>query len=89
MAKKSRQFGYRVRAPKEGDDPSNAVVHIVLGEYGVDRDGCPLISPQLVHEGEIDWWIQAFKDDLDRAGRLAKAALKRANQRTRERLRAR
>ena len=89
MAKTLGQFGYRVRAPKEGDDPSNAIVHIVLAEYGVDRDGCPLISSGLVHEDEIDWWIEAFKDDLDRAGRLAKAALKRANQRTRERHRTR
>ena len=58
-------------------------------DYGTDREGWPLLSPQLVHEGEIDWYIQAFKDDLDRVGRLAKAALKRANQRTHERVRER
>ena len=34
-------------------------------------------------EGEIDWHIRAYKEDLDRVGRLAKRALKRANQRTR------
>lgn len=89
MVKTLGTFGYRILAPKKDDDPFRAIVHIIPKDYGTDREGWPLLSPQLVHEGEIDWYIQAFKDDLDRVGRLAKAALKRANQRTHERVRER
>ena len=83
MAKTSGDFNYRIRTPKKGEKPFNAIVHIVPTSFSTEGDDWPLLSPQLMTEGEIDWHIRAYKEDLDRVGRLAKRALKRANQRTR------
>ena len=84
MAKTVGRFDYRILAPKKGDRPFNAIVHIVPKTYSSNEDGWPLLSPQLMTEQEIDWHVQAYKEDLDRVGRLAKRALQRANKRTRE-----
>ena len=62
-----------------------AVVHIVPKSYSDDKDGWPLLSPSLISEQEIDWYVQAYKEDLTHVGRLAKRALQRANTRTDER----
>ena len=85
MAKTVGRLGYRIRAPKKGDLPMNAVVHIVPKFYSADKDGWPLLSPELMSEQEIDWYVQAYKEDLTHVGRLAKRALQRANTRTEER----
>ncbi len=85
MAKTVGRLGYRILAPKKGDLPMNAVVHIVPKFYSSDKDGWPLLSPELMSEQEIDWYVQAYKEDLTHVGRLAKRALQRANTRTRER----
>ena len=82
MSKTVGRFGYRILSPKKGDMPFSAIVHIVPKFYSTDEDGCPLLSPQLMTEGEIDWHVQKYKEDLDHVGRLAKRALQRANKRT-------
>ena len=80
------RFSYRILAPKKEDEiPFKAIVHIIPKFYSFDgKDGWPLLSPQLMTEQEIDWHVQAYKEDLDHVGRLAKRALQRANERTRE-----
>lgn len=85
MSKAPIFFGYRIVAPRKGDPPFPAYMYIVPKDYNsVGDDGWPLLSPQIT-EPEIDGWIQAFKDDLDEMGKRAKGAMKRANNRTRER----
>ena len=87
MAKTVGRFSYRIRAPKKSTKPftpTKAVVHIIPAYYSRDEDGCPLLSPELMSEEEIDLCVQAYKEDLDHVGRLAKRALQRANQRTYE-----
>ena len=87
MAKTIGRFWYAISSPKKGDLPMNAIVNIVPKVYSRNADGEIHLSPDLTSEGEIDWHIQAYKDDLDHVGRLAKRALRRANKRTLERLR--
>ena len=84
MAKTVGRFDFRIVASKKGDIPFNAIVHIVPKTYSSDEDGRPLLSPQLMTEQEIDWHVQVYKEDLEHVGRLAKGALRRANQRTRK-----
>ena len=84
MGKTIGRFGYRICAPKKGDIPFNPIIHIVPKYYSTHKDGWPLLTPQLMTEEEIDWHVQAYKEDLDRVGRLAKRALQRANRRKRE-----
>jgi hypothetical protein len=88
MAKTAGRFGYEIRAPKKHRGvpfmPFKAIIHIVPTHYSKDKDGWPRLSPELMSEQEIDWYVQACKEDLDRVGRLAKRTLQRANQRTHE-----
>ena len=37
----------------------------------------PLITPGLMNDKEIDYWVEALKRDVDRAGRKAKGDLRR------------
>jgi len=74
-------FDYRMVAPRKGAHPFRAFVYIIPKTYWSDDDGCPLLSPQIT-ESEIDGWIEAFKDDLDKMGKRAKRALQRANKKT-------
>ena len=83
MAKTIGTFTYRLIAPREDDMPFNAITHIGLQRWSNLGDDWPILSPQLMTEGEIDYHINAYKEDLDRVGRLAKRALKRANEKTR------
>ena len=93
MAKTAGMFGYELRAPKERRGvpfmPFKAVVHIVPTHYSKDRDGWPLLSHELMSEGEIDEYVRACKEDLDHVGRRAKRALRSANQKTLELAKAR
>ena len=82
MPSKTGKFTYQILAPEKQDLPSNAIVNITLRSYSSREDGWPLISPNLMSEGEIDWYIESYKEDLDRVGRVAKRALNRANART-------
>jgi len=89
MAKTIGQFTYKIIAPKGDDLPFNAIVHIGPENWSTDESGWPSQTPQLMSEGEIDYHIAAFKEDLERVGKLAKAALRRANEQTLEAVRAR
>ena len=62
------KFGYELRSPKKGDLPVSAIVNIVPRSYSRNADGKIHLSPDLMTEGEIDWYVQAYKDDLDRVG---------------------
>ena len=79
-------FDYRIVASKKGDMPFTPFIYIIPSFYSSDDDGCPLLSPQIT-ESEIDEYIQAYKEDLDRMGKRAKRALQRAHKRTLEMLR--
>ena len=76
-------FHYKLFTPEAGDRPFRAFVYIVPKSFSSGEDGWPLLSPQIT-EPEIDGYIQSYKEDLDRVGRLAKRALRRANKRTRD-----
>ncbi len=80
------RFDYRIVAPQKGDPPFTAFVYIIPSFYSSDDDGCPLLSPQIT-EAEIDGYVQAYKEDLDRMGERAKRALQQAHERTLEMLR--
>ena len=71
-------FDYEVVASSDTPIPFPPIVYIVPKHYSPDETGWPRLSPQLMSEGEIDEFIKSCKQDLDRAGRLANAALKRA-----------
>ena len=76
----------------ERDLPLPAQVNLaVTGWYGsVDEEtGLCFMSPLLASEGEIDHWIQRYKDELDRVGADAKKALAKANKQTLESIRER
>ncbi len=80
MSKTIGTFGYTIAKMKKSDRlPFNPVVHICLQNWSTPSDGAPIVTPQLMTEGEIDWYVKALKDDLDSVGRKAKAALVRAN----------
>ena len=72
--------------PEESDLPFPAILYIGLESWSENKgDGTPLLTPQLINEKEIDWWVDALKKELDHVGRLAKEALKRANEKTQRR----
>lgn len=50
MAKTVGTFDYRILSPKQGDMPFNAIVDIVPKTYSTDKEGWPLLSPQLMSE---------------------------------------
>ena len=86
MASTVGVFRYIMNAPEESSLPSPAILYIGLETWSKNKDdGPPLLTPQLINEKEIDWWVDAFKKELDHVGRLAKGALKRANEKTQRR----
>ena len=82
MGKTIGRFKYKLTAPRKGDMPFNAIVRLGLKTWSSDEKGWPMVSPDLMTEGEIDAHVKACKEDLDHVGRLAKRALRRANERT-------
>ena len=83
MAKTIGTFTYQIIAPGKDDMAFNAIVRLGLQRWSTDNDGWAMVSPDLMTEDEIDWQINAYKQDLDKVGRLAKRALNRANDKTR------
>ena len=80
-------FRHIVNAPKESELPSPAILYIGLKSWSENNgDGTPLLTPQLISEKEIDWWVDALKKELDHVARIAKGALKRANEKTQRRV---
>jgi hypothetical protein len=76
-------FTYKLLAPQTGEMPFNAIVHICPKSWTTGEDGWLQLTPQLMTEGEIDEYVRAMKEDLDHVGRLAKRALRKANDKTR------
>ena len=75
-------FHYFVISATKDDLPFPPFVHLHLKMWS-HREGkgsdLPLLTAQLTTDTEIDYWVDFLKRDLDRAGRRAKAALKRAS----------
>lgn len=80
MAATIGKFEYRIIAPRKGDPPFSPFIHIGLENWSTAADGWPRLTPQLMTDGEIDYYVSKFKADLDKVGRLAKRALQRANE---------
>ena len=76
------RFTFKVLAPRKGEMPFNAIVEIGPKRWSTDENGSISLTPYLKTEEEIDSQISAFKADLDKVGRDAKRALRRANERT-------
>ncbi|MEE8625608.1 MAG: hypothetical protein V3T19_09730 [Acidiferrobacterales bacterium] len=55
MAKTIGTFTYRIIAPGKDDMAFNAIVRIGLQQWSTDKDDWPIVSPDLMTEGEIDW----------------------------------
>lgn len=76
------QFDHTTTKLRKGDNglPFNPWVNICLKHWvGVEKgSGAPLLSANLMTEQEIDFHIQALKDNLDAVGKRAKKALKDA-----------
>ena len=86
MAPTTGTFHYFVLAPKKDELPFSPIIRLHLKMWSHDEgNDLPLITPQLINDQEIDYWVDALKRDLDRIGRLAKGALKRANEKFRQR----
>ncbi|MDD9962520.1 MAG: hypothetical protein OXU70_10565 [Gammaproteobacteria bacterium] len=71
-------FDYHLAAPRRGEYPFTPFARIVLDGYFCSRDGRPELSAQLMTDTEIDWCVQQLKRELDKVGRRAKNARKRA-----------
>lgn len=80
MSKTIGQFGYEIiKMGKEEELPFNPKVQIVLDHFGKpSKSNMPVVSADLMSESEIDYHIQALKDDLDAVAKKAKAALRKA-----------
>ena len=85
MANTIGKFYYEISGSEKDDEILiGPIVHITLKTYSQNANGWPVLSNNLMSEGEIDWHIQAYKDDLDHVGRLAKRALRRRRNKIRE-----
>jgi hypothetical protein len=73
-----KQFDYSITKGRPGDTPFSPHVVLTLAGHGTNEDGTPLLSANLMTSAEIDFQIQALKDDLDAVGKRAKAALAKA-----------
>lgn len=88
MASITDTFDSFVIAPKKDELPFFPIARLYLQMWPHDEgNDLPLITPQLINDKEIDYWVDALKRDLDRAGRKAKGDLKRANEKIRHRYR--
>ena len=84
MSNTIRQFDYQIFRMKKGDVlPMNPIVVLCLAHWAGNNDESPRVSAHLMTDQEIDWQIQALKDDLDVLGKRAKAALRKAETETR------
>ena len=86
------KLGFRLLAPEqlgERDVPFPAQLRLaVTGWSGFldDETDMRFMSPLLATEGEIDQYINQYKEELDRVAKEAKQSLNRANNRTLEML---
>ena len=87
MASIADTFASFVIAPKKNELPFFPFARLYLQTSSRDEvsGDLPLITAKLQNDMEIDYWVDALKRDLDRAGRKAKGDLKRANEKLRRR----
>lgn len=80
------QFDYEVTKMDKGSDlPFNPHVLLCLKHWGATtRDGAPVVSATLMTDQEIDFHIGQLKADLDRLASTAKAALRKAQEKSKE-----
>jgi hypothetical protein len=79
MSKTIKQFDYQIIKMAKGDDlPFNPHVEIVLDHFTSKGNGPPIISPDLMSDGEIDEYVEQLKADIGAVGKRAKDALSRA-----------
>jgi hypothetical protein len=57
-------------------EPGSPVVTIALQTWSKDNSGRPLISPHLMTESEIDFYVEALRADLAAVALQAKAGLR-------------
>lgn len=74
----NKQFDYVITKGRPGDTPFFPHVELTLAGHDTNTDGTPRLSAHLMSAAEIDFRIQALKDDLDVVGRRAKTALAKA-----------
>lgn len=84
MSKTIKQFGYQIIKMAKGDNlPFNPHAEIiVLDHWTSNGNGHPIISPNLMSDGEIDEYVEQLKADIDAVGKRAKGALSRAKNET-------
>jgi hypothetical protein len=85
MSNTLRVFDYRLGGvatkPKKDElDILTPHVNIALCRWTKGKDDAPLLTPDLITEGEIDSYIALLKADLDAVSNKAKKALKAATQ---------
>jgi hypothetical protein len=81
MATTVKTFGFVLRGgkPKPNEIPVTPAVNICVKRWATSQtSNQPLISPDLVTDGEIDWHIDALKADLEAVRSAAKRALGKA-----------
>lgn len=66
------RFGYALSDPVDGR-PS---VEVYVALYGSFEDGPPIVGPDCMTGGEIDYLIKELKKELDSVGQAAKVALR-------------
>lgn len=87
MASTIGTFDSFVIAPQKDELPFFPIARLYLQMWSHNEGkNLPLITPRLMNDKEIDYWVDALKRELDRAGRKAKGDLKRANEKIRHRI---
>ncbi|MCY3727442.1 MAG: hypothetical protein OXF97_00400 [Nitrospira sp.] len=82
----TRTFRHVIIAPDGKEElPFFPFVYLQLNLWSRHQDHDHLLTAQLINEREIDAAVETLKRDLDRAGRRAKDALKRAKAKERSR----
>ena len=74
------RIGVRTIGPhlKQGDLALSPFSHLELTQYSRDGQGHVHLSPQLMTDSEVDYWVDNLIEQLEKARRKAKRDLKRA-----------
>ena len=77
-----------LRAPGKDDPPFNPIINLWLRGYS-EEDGKVLLSPDLMSDGEIDYWVTDLIRQLESVRKSAKKKRSKAKNDVRENLRKR
>lgn len=72
------KIDYLINAPKEGEPPFPPYIYLWLSEHSeIERDGKSYItlSPQLMGDSEIDYYVDRLIEQLNRVRKKAKERL--------------